>query len=497
MTNDVNPLVLRIGDGLIPLTDSACGWLIQVFDSASLVAATEICEHILRLDPAILLWVTCVREDIASWHAVSISSLAEWLANNLARLHNSIAGVVDVEVRAVDFKFQCQSLAMARLARTQAEQDGYGSLSEAAYVCGMLLHAEHFLSGPNSSRLWPPWLRLVRSDVDETESREASFPFIASVRSARQHIQQTLASELDADLEAWDTEFPVIRALLFQALERYRDRQTSEQRFRQNLEEAKLESVRELAYGASHEINNPLTNISTRAQSLLLKETDPIKRQHLATIVSQAYRGFDMLADLMMFAKPPLPVKRVLDLRAWLPTYLDDWQSKNRQTVQLTLPTDLRGIDADPDQLAIMLDSILRNSVEWRDVGQPLSIHMHVRPSLAANNVGSSKQVDGEWVEVLIEDNGQGCCAKERRHAFDPFYSGREAGRGLGFGLSKAWRIARMHDGHIEMLASPTGKGTMMRIVLPTLVTTDVEGTDQSADDAEVAAGRNSLGSGK
>ncbi|MEZ6120174.1 MAG: histidine kinase dimerization/phospho-acceptor domain-containing protein [Pirellulaceae bacterium] len=289
MTNDDNPLVLRIGDGLIPLTDSACGWLIQIFDAASSAAATEICEQLLRLDPAVLLWVTCVRQDIASWQAVSITSLAEWLANNLARLHNSIAGVVDVEVRAVDFKLQCQSLASARLARTQAERDGYGSFSEAAYVCGMLLHAEHFLSGPSSSRLWPPWLRLVRSDVDETELREPSFPFIASVRYAYQHVQQTGPSELEAELRSWDTEFPVIRGLLFQALERYRNRQSSEQRFRQDLEEAKLESVRELAYGASHEINNPLTNISTRAQSLLLKRQTQSKRQHLATIVSQAY----------------------------------------------------------------------------------------------------------------------------------------------------------------------------------------------------------------
>ncbi|MEZ6120173.1 MAG: ATP-binding protein [Pirellulaceae bacterium] len=147
--------------------------------------------------------------------------------------------------------------------------------------------------------------------------------------------------------------------------------------------------------------------------------------------------------------------------------------------------------------MAIMLDSILCNSVEWHDVGQPLSIHMHVRPSLASNNFSSPKHVDGEWVEVLIEDNGQGCFSKERRHAFDPFYSGREAGRGLGFGLSKAWRIARMHNGHIEMLANPTGKGTTMRIVLPALVTKEAEATDQSADEAEVAAGRSSLGSGK
>ena len=53
-----------------------------------------------------------------------------------------------------------------------------------------------------------------------------------------------------------------------------------EQRFDQTVEREKLESLGELAYGASHEINNPLANISTRAQALLAQESDPEKRPH-------------------------------------------------------------------------------------------------------------------------------------------------------------------------------------------------------------------------
>ncbi|PQO47752.1 histidine kinase dimerization/phospho-acceptor domain-containing protein, partial [Blastopirellula marina] len=67
----------------------------------------------------------------------------------------------------------------------------------------------------------------------------------------------------------------------------------------------KLASLKRLAYGASHEINNPLANIASRAQALLVDENDPDRRHELATIYAQAMRGHEMIADLMLFARPP------------------------------------------------------------------------------------------------------------------------------------------------------------------------------------------------
>ena len=78
-----------------------------------------------------------------------------------------------------------------------------------------------------------------------------------------------------------------------------------EHRFAEAVERAKLEAMKELAYGAGHEINNPLANIATRAQTLLQEETDPEKRRKLAAINAQAFRAHEMIADLMLFARPP------------------------------------------------------------------------------------------------------------------------------------------------------------------------------------------------
>ncbi|MGC3972649.1 MAG: histidine kinase dimerization/phospho-acceptor domain-containing protein [Pirellulales bacterium] len=84
----------------------------------------------------------------------------------------------------------------------------------------------------------------------------------------------------------------------------------------EELECAKLEALAEFAAGAGHEINNPLAVISGRAQMLLRDEKDPERRRELGIIRAQALRIHEMIADLMLFARPPLPQRAACDLSA-------------------------------------------------------------------------------------------------------------------------------------------------------------------------------------
>src|SRR5881398_3841488 len=84
--------------------------------------------------------------------------------------------------------------------------------------------------------------------------------------------------------------------------------------FLRAVEAAKLQALYNFAYGLSHEINNPLANIATRAQTLLADEKDPERRRKLATIVQQAFRAHEMIADLMLFARPPALRLEEIDL---------------------------------------------------------------------------------------------------------------------------------------------------------------------------------------
>jgi signal transduction histidine kinase len=227
-----------------------------------------------------------------------------------------------------------------------------------------------------------------------------------------------------------------------------------EDRFAEAVERAKLAALKEFAYGASHEINNPLANISTRAQSLLVEETHPERRKKLATIVAQAMRAHEMISDLMLFAKPP-----PLHLAAFTLTplvvsvvhsFASDITEKGLKVSQAIEPTDL-AVTADETQIGVALAALVRNAVEA--VGPGGSIE--VKASVA-----------GDQAMLSVADDGPGMTDHVREHLFDPFFSGREAGRGLGFGLCKCWRIAELHGGRITVESTP-GQGTRMSLVLP------------------------------
>ena len=74
--------------------------------------------------------------------------------------------------------------------------------------------------------------------------------------------------------------------------------------------------------------------------------------------------------------------------------------------------------------------------------------------------------INGDHVEIQLLDDGPGILPEQKRHLFDPFYSARQAGRGLGLGLSKCWRIVTNHGGRIDVSSEPD-QGAVFTITLP------------------------------
>lgn len=227
-----------------------------------------------------------------------------------------------------------------------------------------------------------------------------------------------------------------------------------EQEFGTTLEREKLASLRQLAYGASHEINNPLANISTRAQTLLRDETNPDRRKKLETINRQAFRAHEMIADMMLFANPPDLDCGELDLSVLIKQVANEsMQDASAQGTALIT----KGVDnptlfvADENHLAVALTALCRNALESISSGGQVTISL----------------IDDDAAAIIrVSDSGPGIPPEVRCHLFDPFYSGREAGRGLGFGLSKCWRIVELHGGTIEV-ESEEGRGATFTIQLP------------------------------
>jgi hypothetical protein len=228
--------------------------------------------------------------------------------------------------------------------------------------------------------------------------------------------------------------------------------------FERRLEREKLDAMKELAYGASHEINNPLANIAARAQTLLDDEQDPQRRQKLIAIYRQAMRAHEMISDLMLFARPPklslVPISLPEFVRkvAGGLLALANERSIQLDCVETEFPSEING---DETQLGVALHAVAKNAIEAVDEGGRVSIAIR-----------QCEIVGSPWVEIVVGDDGPGVSTEVRRHMFDPFYSGREAGRGLGFGLSKCWRIVTDHGGQV-VVHSPAGGGTEISILLP------------------------------
>jgi len=231
--------------------------------------------------------------------------------------------------------------------------------------------------------------------------------------------------------------------------------------FQRALEIEKLEAMAEFAAGAGHEINNPLTVISGRAQLLLREETDPERRHALALISAQAMRVHEMIADMMLFARPPRPEFQPVDVVKLIDEMIVELSPRcERQETAIRRVGAEPGpilVEADPLQLGVAFRAICRNALEALQSGGQIEI------SVTRDLEG----VAGE-VRVCIRDDGPGIEPEERRHLFDPFYSARQAGRGLGLGLSRAWRIIANHGGRIEVHSQP-GHGATFLVQLASL----------------------------
>jgi len=228
--------------------------------------------------------------------------------------------------------------------------------------------------------------------------------------------------------------------------------------FDRRLEHVKLESLKELAYGASHEINNPLANIAARAQTLLVDEVDPERSRKLLAIHRQAMRAHEMISDLMLFARPPKLVPRPLDLRALVNRVVDEQREFARERdvrIECEVGDAPINLLADETQLGVAVQALVKNSLE---------------ASLAGGHVWvATRGIDSEpqnLAEICVRDDGSGISDVVRHYLFDPFFCGREAGRGLGFGLSKCWRIVTDHGGQVFVNRATIG-GAEFSIQLP------------------------------
>ena len=218
-----------------------------------------------------------------------------------------------------------------------------------------------------------------------------------------------------------------------------------------------LEAMAEFAAGAGHEINNPLGSILGQTQILLKNEKSTERKQAFETIGAQAWRVRDMIGNSMLFARPPQPHKKNINLVEVVQQTLVPFD-KSAVGVKIHFATtaDVIEVVADRTQVSTLVAQLVRNALE--------SLH---GADQDGNGSVTLRDDLSHTVELSVVDDGPGLvCEEVRRHLFNPLYSGRSAGRGLGFGLCLAWQIVRMHGGLI-MHETPQNGGAAFHVALP------------------------------
>ncbi|UCE62327.1 MAG: HDOD domain-containing protein [Phycisphaerales bacterium] len=218
-----------------------------------------------------------------------------------------------------------------------------------------------------------------------------------------------------------------------------------------------ISMIAEMAAGAAHELNNPMSVISGRAQMAMATSEDAELTQTLKLVKDKAHEASQIVTDLMHFAKPRAARPLTRELGKLLESCCQRWQARfalEQGRLTRTVDDPQATVCADPDQLQEILDAVVTNAVEACD---PESLRLQVN---------SRSRESDETVRIVIEDNGAGMSPEVLEHAFDPFFSSRPAGRGRGLGLSRAYRLAEINGGCL-WLESTLNVGTTVIIELP------------------------------
>ena len=215
--------------------------------------------------------------------------------------------------------------------------------------------------------------------------------------------------------------------------------------------------IAEMAAGAAHELNNPLSVISGRAQLLLQIETDDSKKQMLKQVQDRTDEISRIVTDLMSFAKPHGPNIRPIDVKVLLDSAINQAiQESSVKEIEVTFDSidNLPKINVDSQQIVNAISNIIVNSLDsyTDDVG-PIFISGMINHSLG-------------WLELIIADNGCGMENETLQNATRPFYSAKKAGRKRGMGLSHSKRLIELNSGTLS-IHSHLGEGTKVSVRLP------------------------------
>ena len=224
----------------------------------------------------------------------------------------------------------------------------------------------------------------------------------------------------------------------------------------------KLESLGILAGGIAHDFNNILSAISTNlSMARMFGDLEEDVEKMLSDAETATLRAQSLTHQLLTFSKGGTPVKTTVPIRKLINETIAFALSGSNVRYEEYVPQDLWPVDVDEGQIGQAIHNLIINADQAMPEGGMIRIDGE---NLIVDKGGEPPLKGGRYVKISITDQGIGIPEKHLHKIFDPFFSTKYKGSGLG--LATCFSIVNKHDGHI-FVDSKVGVGTTFSLLLP------------------------------
>jgi signal transduction histidine kinase len=230
----------------------------------------------------------------------------------------------------------------------------------------------------------------------------------------------------------------------------------------QLVQNEKLASLGKLVARVAHEINGAMAAVGRDVEVLNSRPTDDENRQRMTAKIGESARRTNSLVENMLSFAQEMPLeRRSVDVRSLLENAVNLTRAGRRHSVRVDIqePGAVPMVEGDAHQLIQVFLHIITNAIDAMEENKEGVLTISI-------------QVEQEHIEIGFADTGAGL--KEPRRVFEPFYTTKAVGRGVGLGLSTCYGIIRQHGGEIDCRNRPEG-GAVFRLVLPAVVAASME----------------------
>jgi signal transduction histidine kinase/CheY-like chemotaxis protein len=244
---------------------------------------------------------------------------------------------------------------------------------------------------------------------------------------------------------------------------------------------SRFESLGTMAGGIAHDFNNILTIIiGNLSLARIERSLEADTLEHMLEAEKGAQRARSLAQQLLTFARGGSPLRKAHDIRLLLRDACEECIQGANIDCSFDFQPDLWSSLIDRDQISQALHNLIANAVQAMPQGGGLVLQAK---NLSLGNDEVPSLPEGKYVRVAISDSGPGISPENVSKVFDPYFSTKGAGRGLG--LATVRSIIRKHNGAVEVLSTP-GKGCTFVLYIPASEEKPVQGDVKGAANAKV-----------